>query len=119
MPGLIVGGLTQGAYFILMGLGVVLIYRQSGVLNFSLAPVATLGTYLTYSLLHKDLSYWLAALVGIAIATAASALIEVAVVRPLSRYDSMTVAIATFGPGLMIIGLLGYFYGNTFLPIPG
>ncbi len=119
MSGLFVGGLTQGAYFVLIGLGVVLIYRQSGVLNFSLAPVATLGTYVVHSLLGRGLNYWIAAVIGIAVATVVSALIELIVVRPLSRYDSMTVAIATFGPGLMIIGLLGYFYGNTVLPIPG
>jgi branched-chain amino acid transport system permease protein len=97
----------------------VLIYRQSGVLNFSLAPVATLGTYVTHSLIDLGTGYWLAAAAGIAAAAAASAAIELLVVRPLSRHDSMIVAIATFGPGLVIIGLLGYFYGNAYVPLPG
>ena len=44
---------------------------------------------------------------------------ELVVVRPLARFDPMTIAIATFGPGLIIIGVLGYIFGNAYLPLPG
>src|SRR3954466_8759168 len=101
MDAVIVGGLTQSAYFILLGLGVVLIYRQSGVLNFSLGPIATLAAYVAYVLLQRDVPYIVAAAAGIAVSAFLSAVVELVIVRPLARYDAMTIAIATFGPGLI------------------
>lgn len=118
MSSVIVFAFVSAAYFIVLGLGVVLIYRQSGVLNFSLGPVGSLGAYTAYDLVQHGTTYWVAAAAGIAISAAASALIEVVVVRRLARQAAEVVAIATFAPGLVIIGVLAAIFGNADLPVP-
>ena len=118
MSAVIVAALTNSAYFILLGLGIVLIYRQSGVLNFSLGPISSLAAYVAYALIQNGVPYWTAAAAGVMTSAAASAAVELLIVRRLHRHDATTVAIATFGPGLILIGLLGFIFGNAALPFP-
>jgi branched-chain amino acid transport system permease protein len=113
-----VAALTSAAYFVVMGLGIVLIYRQSGVLNFSQGPVGSLAAYTAYLLIQRGVSYWVAAAAGILVSAAVSAGIELLIIRRLSRHSSDIVGIATFGPGLVIIGVLGAIFGNADLPLP-
>lgn len=119
MSAVIVSALTNSAYFILLGLGIVLIYRQSGVLNFSLGPISSLAAYVAYAFIQGGTPYWVAAAAGVASSAAASAAVELLIVRRLHRHDATTVAIATFGPGLILIGILGFIFGNAALPLPG
>lgn len=118
MAAVFVAALTNSAYYILLGLGIVLIYRQSGVLNFSLGPVASLAAYTAYALIKNGTPYWVAAAAGVLASAAASAVIELLIVRRLHRQDATIVAIATFGPGLILIGLFGFIFGNAALPLP-
>lgn len=118
MSAVLVAAFTSSAYFVMLGLGIVLIYRQSGVLNFSIGPVGSLAAYLAYVMIGHGMPYWISAIAGIAASAAASAAIELLIVRRLSRFPTDIVAIATFGPGLVIIGVLGAIFGNQDLPLP-
>jgi branched-chain amino acid transport system permease protein len=109
----IVGGLLQGAYFLLMGLGVVLVYRQSGVLNFAHGATATLSGYAAYSLMQQGVAYPVAALGAIATGAIVALLIELLVVRPLANQEHMIIGVATFGPGLIIIAFIGWVWGQA------
>ncbi len=88
MAAVFVAALTNSAYYILLGLGIVLIYRQSGVLNFSLGPVASLAAYVAYALIKNGTPYWVAAAAGVLASAAASAVIELLIVRRLHRQDA-------------------------------
>ena len=46
----IILGLTSGAVYSLAGLGLVLTYKTSGVFNFALGALATVGAYVFYVL---------------------------------------------------------------------
>jgi len=118
MSAVIVAALTSAAYFVVLGLGIVLIYRQSGVLNFSQGPVGSLAAYTAYLLIQHGAPYWVGAAAGITVSAAVSAGIEILIIRRLSRHSIDVVGIATFGPGLVIIGVLGAIFGNADLPLP-
>jgi len=109
----VVGGLLQGVYFLLMGLGVVLVYRQSGVLNFAHGATATLAGYIAYSLMQLGLPYPAAAIGAIATGVIVALLIELLIVRPLAHQEHMIIGVATFGPGLIIIALIGWLWGQA------
>src|SRR4051794_35390327 len=62
----VVAGLTAGAVYALAGVGLVLTYRTSGLLNFAQGAVATVSAYLFYTLyVEHGVSWPLAALIAI------------------------------------------------------
>lgn len=115
----VVGGLLQSAYFLLMGLGVVLIYRQSGVLNFSHGAIATLAGYIAHTCLTANLPYPVAAAAAIATGALVAVLIERILIRPLAGQEHIIIGIATLGPALIIIALVGFIWGQSPFPLPG
>ena len=58
---ILVSGLASGAVYGLMGLGLVIIYRATDVVNFALASLATLGLYAALALNERGLPLLLAA----------------------------------------------------------
>lgn len=115
----IVGGLVQSAYYLVMGLGIVLIYRQSGVLNFSHGAVATLCGYIAYTCLAADLPYPVAAIAAVATGAIVGIAIERLLIRPLAGQEHIILGIATLGPALIIIALVGFVWGQSPFPLPG
>jgi branched-chain amino acid transport system permease protein len=115
----IVGGLLQSAYFLLMGLGVVLVYRQSGVLNFSHGAIATLCGYIAHACLVANLPYPVAAIAAIATGAIVAIAIERLLIRPLASQEHIIIGIATLGPALIIIALVGFIWGQSPFPLPG
>lgn len=65
-------GVFLGAVFAMLGLGVVLIYKSSGVLNFAQGSMAMFSTYVYFQL---DRSFGLPVLVSVALAVAFGALL--------------------------------------------
>src|SRR5947208_15915642 len=62
----VIAGLTAGAVYSLAGVGLVLTYRTSGLLNFGHGAVATVSAYLFYTLYVQHGVAWpVAALVSI------------------------------------------------------
>ena len=50
-----VAGIATGSVYALIALGIVLIYKCSGVVNFAQGAYAMLGAYITYALLRAGL----------------------------------------------------------------
>ncbi|GAA4091602.1 ATP-binding cassette domain-containing protein [Nocardioides kongjuensis] len=91
-------GLGTGGIFALLGLGLVVIYRGSGVINFAHAGFALVGAYLTYEL---QTVHGLGLGVSLGTAVAATALLGVLthhlVLRPLRSASPLARVIATLG----------------------
>jgi branched-chain amino acid transport system permease protein len=102
-----------------MGLGVVLIYRQSGVLNFSHGAVATLCGYVAHAALGGGFPYPVAAIAAIGAGVVVAVLIERLLIRPLAGQEHIIVGIATLGPALIIIALVGSIWGQSPYALPG
>lgn len=108
-------GLVTGAGYGLLALGLVLVYKSSGVFNFAQGEFATVAVYALY-LLDFRLPYGLAVLGALAVAAALGLATERLVVRPLARAPKVTALVATAGVALLCIGVeawLGEFRGRN------
>jgi branched-chain amino acid transport system permease protein len=111
MSAVIVSGLIAGFLYALLGAGLVIIYRESHVLNFAHGAVGTTAAFVVFELVQSGWPYLAAAIVAVAASALASALIEFLVIRRLGSVAEFTVSIATLGVGLLIIGLVNWKWG--------
>lgn len=103
-------GLATGAVYGLAGLGLVLTYKTSGILNFGYGAIAALAAFLFY-LLHVEwgLSWPVAAaLCLLALVPALGLLLEL-VTRSLSQESDATKVVATVG-FILIVQSIGVFW---------
>jgi branched-chain amino acid transport system permease protein len=99
-------GVITGAVYSLLGLGLVLVYKASGVFNFAQAEfggIAVYGAYLATQV--YDLPYWVAVVLGLTAAVVVGLLAERFVIRPLSDAPRITLLVATVGIALLAIGI--------------
>jgi branched-chain amino acid transport system permease protein len=92
----LVSGITLGSLYALVGLGFVVIYRATKVVNFAQGEMMMLGAMLAlylYSALH--LSYFLAFLLAVLLSGAFGAALERIAYRPLLDAPVVTLILAT------------------------
>ncbi|WP_433085774.1 ABC transporter permease subunit [Dactylosporangium sp. CA-052675] len=104
-------GLGAGAIYGLSALGIVLIYRGSGILNFSQGAVGMLGAYVFYLRREDGTSTPVAALLAIGVGLAIGALVHHLVMRPLRDAPPVSRLIATLGVFALLFGLGQYLFG--------
>lgn len=100
---LLVAGLSTGAVYALVALGLVLVFKGTGIVNFAQGEFLTLGAYigLVLSLVLK-LPYWQVFILTIMLAAVFGAALERGLIRPLMRAPAFTIVVATLAIGLMI-----------------
>ena len=112
-------GLATGSLYAMIALGVVVVYRSSGVLNFSAGATGAAGAYVFYELRDQQHIYWVIALfLGIVTGLALGALTQVVVVRLLHRASILAKLIATLGIMSLIQGFIGVVWGTQDLGQP-
>ena len=106
----IVIGVISGAAYGLVALGLVLIYKSSGVFNFAQGEFGTVAAYALY-LLHFHVPYGFAVVGALLIAVVFGVLVERLVVRPLFEAPRVILLVATAGVALLAIGVELWFSG--------
>lgn len=115
-------GISAGSLYALVALGLVLIYRSTRVLNFAHGDVATLATFVAFSLLGRELPFAVALggslLTGAAVGIAFYLLVLVRAQR--QGANLLGLVILTLGLALVIQGIVVYVWGAepTSLPFP-
>jgi branched-chain amino acid transport system permease protein len=114
----VIQGVGLGSLDALLAMGIVLIYRMTGVLNFAQAATGALGTYVIYSV-SQGRALWLAVAAGLL----ASAAIGVGTHRALStmqaRQQALTAAVATLAVAVIIEQAIRTGWGTVSLaPFP-
>jgi sulfate-transporting ATPase len=116
-------GLGAGAAYALLALGLVLIRRGSGVVNFAHGAMGMLGAFLFYEFsVERGMAVPFAALLSIATVTALGALVYQLVMRPLMNGSALARIIVTLGLLMVIQGVCMLIWGEiprtvpTFLP---
>ncbi len=94
---LAVAGLATGSVYALIALGIVLIYKCSGVVNFAQGAYAMLGAYASYVLLSAGLPAVLAVLASMGVMAGVGALTERLVLRPMLKAPVVAVMMVTLG----------------------
>ena len=109
---LAITGLGSGAATALLALGLVLVYRGSGVLNFAQGAIATVAAYTFLVLLDEDWPMAAAAVVAVLVATAVGLAFELLVLRKLRTAPPMARVIATIGLLVALIAVIPMIFGN-------
>lgn len=92
----VVAGMGTGAVYAVFAVGLVLVFKTSGILNFAQAEIGTFGTFVTWWLVvEHDVPWALGALAGLAAAVAIGLGAERFVFRALLEAPRTTVVVAT------------------------
>ncbi|WP_425574640.1 ABC transporter permease subunit, partial [Streptomyces rhizosphaericus] len=111
MTAVVISGLIVGLLYAIAGLGFVVIYRTSKVLNFAMGGLGAVVAYVASDLIDLGLPYPVVVLLGLLVGGLLGALLELAIARPLRDRPHLTVALATLGALLILEGLVGLRYG--------
>lgn len=113
-------GLSAGSLYALVALGVVLIYRSTRVLNFAHGDVATLGTFVAFSLLSNKFSFPVALVLSLATGAAVGITFYFVVLVKAQRRGAnlLGMIILTLGLALIIQGLVVWKWGAEPVALP-
>lgn len=111
-------GLLSGGVMALVALSFVLVFKGTGVVNFAVGEVMMVGAYLYYAAaVTFELPPVLAFIVSILGISILAALVERAVLRPLSGQPGVSVMMATIGmASIMHGGVEAIWGGDTYAP---
>ena len=123
---MLLNGIVQGLAYAVLGAGIVLVYRASGVINFAVAAFGTTALAFMAVLLGGGVAdwhppFWLAFVISTIAAALAGSLAEWAVIRRLADAPRLVVLVATIGIAqvLLLVALLlpDVFAGGFFPPL--
>src|ERR1700756_3582282 len=103
----IVSGLALGGVYALSGVGLVVLYRATGVLYLAFGAVGALGALITWSLTTKaGAPGWAGWLACVAVAGAVTLAYGLLFGPALARRDPLVKAVATIGLTLILYGVM-------------
>jgi branched-chain amino acid transport system permease protein len=116
----VLDGLSIGSVYALIALGLVVVYRGTGHINFAQGEMALFSTLVTWWLHDQGLPLLLAIAVSAALAFVGGALIEVALMRPAERRSPFAPVVITIGLFQALNSLSGLLFprAGQGLPFP-
>src|SRR6266702_7403610 len=102
----IVSGLALGGVYALSGVGLVVLYRATGVVYLAFGAVGAMGALIAWSLTNAGAPDWLAWLVCVLFGGAVTLAYGMVFGPPLARRDPLVKAVATLGLTLVLFGLM-------------
>ena len=109
----LVNGLAVGAIYALSGLGLVVLYRATGVLNLAYGAIGAMGALISWSMIDAGVNEWVAYIACIAFGGAATLIYGVVFGPPFAPRDPLVKAMATLGFLLILVGIMQYVYGQN------
>ncbi len=112
----VITGILTGGVYALMASGLTLIFGVMEIINIGQGALVILGAYLSY-MLQKDfqIDLFLGLLITMPLMFLLGVLLEVVLIRPLKRDRTMLSILVTFAVALIIEGMLGVFFGTSFV----
>ncbi len=113
-------GVSAGSLYALVALGVVLIYRSTRVLNFAHGDIATLATFVSFSMLTHRYSFGVAVAVSLCVGAAVGVVFYFGVLVKAQRQGAnlLGMVILTLGLALIIQGVVVYVWGAEPVSLP-
>jgi branched-chain amino acid transport system permease protein len=108
----LVSGVASGAVYGLMGLGLVIIYRATDVVNFALASLATLGLYVAVTFQDSGVAVLVGVLAAVAATVVAGLLIREVVIRPLGQGQLFAALVLMMGVALVVDTVVAEVWGT-------
>jgi branched-chain amino acid transport system permease protein len=109
----IVTGLALGGVFALSGVGMVVLYQTTGVLNLAFGAVGAMGALIAWQLVNVDgWGEWQAYLVCVLFGTVVTLVYGVIFGPPLAHRDPLVKATATLGLALVLLGAMSWIWSD-------
>jgi branched-chain amino acid transport system permease protein len=109
---LTLGGISAGAVYAALALGLVIIFRATRVVNFAQPALALIAAYLAYTVNEVTGNYWLAFGTALASGVVMGVLTERLLIRPVARRNELSAVIVTLGLLLMLQAVAGMIWSN-------
>ena len=107
----IVTGLALGGVYALSGVGIVVLYRATGVLNLAFGAIGAMGALISWTLVHHTSTPdWIAYLACIAFGGLVTFVYGSLFGPPLAGRDPLVKAMGTLGLTLILLGLTYYLW---------
>jgi branched-chain amino acid transport system permease protein len=109
----IVTGLALGGVYALSGVGMVMLYRTTGVLNLAFGAVGAMGAFIAWSLINSlTWPEWLAYLACIGFGAVVTLAYGAAFGPPLAGRDPLVKSAATLGLALILLGSMSWIWSD-------
>ena len=95
-------GLSLGMIYVLLALGLSLIFGLLGIVNFAHGSLFLLGAYLGFYVLGLTGSFWVALVIGPILVGGIGLVVERILIRPLSERGPDAALLVTFGLSLWL-----------------
>ena len=112
-------GLASGGLYALMGLGLIIVHRASGAINFANGAIAVTAGYALVYLESKHVPTLLAVVLSVAVGLVLGVAIQALVMRPLRAASPLTKAIATLGVLVVLQSACQLKFGSNPELVPG
>jgi ABC-type branched-subunit amino acid transport system ATPase component/branched-subunit amino acid ABC-type transport system permease component len=105
-------GLGIGALYALIAVGLVTVYRGSGIVNFAQGAFVMFAGYLDYELTTAaGLNFWPAMIITVAATALLGAVVQLVVLRPMRNSSPLTRVVATLGVLVTLQSAAALHYG--------
>jgi branched-chain amino acid transport system permease protein len=111
-------GIAVGSVYALVALGIVLIYKCSGVVNFAQGAFVMLGAYLTYGFTRLGFPIYLAVLASVLVMAAIGFITERLVLRPMLKAPLVAVMTVTLGVLILVRAVCLFIWGPDQIAFP-
>lgn len=109
----IISGLGIGAVYALSGVGLVILYRATGVLNFAFGAIGAAGAFVGWQLMDMDWPLAVAIIAGVGVSTLISFLYGRFLAPLLAYRDPVVRAVGTLALAMVLMGAIGLIWGNV------
>jgi branched-chain amino acid transport system permease protein len=118
----LVSGIASGAVYGLLGLGLVIIYRATDVVNFALASMATLAVYVALMVVGQGWGVLGGAVTAVVVAVVLGLVVREALIRPLGAGQLFGALVMTMAVSLILESVISDVWGTgprAFPPLVG
>ncbi|KAA0121531.1 amino acid/amide ABC transporter membrane protein 1, HAAT family [Methylobacterium sp. UNC378MF] len=109
-------GVALGAVFVMLALGLSIIFGMLGIVNFAHGNVFMVGAYAGVFVMERTGSFWAALLLGPLLVGALGLLVERFLIRPLAGRPPDDALLLTFGLGYVLVEGVRILFGSDGLP---
>ncbi|HUA04878.1 MAG TPA: branched-chain amino acid ABC transporter permease [Solirubrobacteraceae bacterium] len=110
----LVTGLSLGGVYALSGVGMVVLYRATGVLNLAFGAVGAMGALIAWQLInHAGWNLWLAYLVAVIFGGVLTLFYGMVFGPALAKRDPLVKATATLGLTLILLGVMDLLWTSS------
>jgi branched-chain amino acid transport system permease protein len=110
----LITGLSLGGVYALSGVGMVVLYRATGVLNLAFGAVGAMGALIAWQLInHAGFGFWPAALVSVLFGGVVTLAYGMVFGQALAGRDPLVKATATLGLTLVLLGAMDLLWPSS------